>query len=77
VSKLIDTTPGTITTPADRSKGYGGDFEDAALAPGMTFTDPASGVIVKTDSVANGVAQVTVTFPTTQTTGGGKKATSR
>ncbi len=71
VSKLIDTTPET-SAPSNRALGDGGGFEDAALAPGKTFTDPASGVTIRTDSVGGGVATVTVTFPATPTKGGRK-----
>lgn len=50
-TQLLDTTPATTT------------FTDAALLPGATFTDPASGVSITTDSVTPGSATVTVTMP--------------
>lgn len=68
VSRLLDTTPGSDSTPADRSKGEGGDFDDAALQPGATFTD--GGISVTVTSVAGGIADVRVVLPTTRTRGG-------
>jgi hypothetical protein len=49
-SKLVDTTPAT------------GTYADAALAVGASFRDPVSGVTVTTNSVAGGVASVTLSW---------------
>jgi hypothetical protein len=48
---LIDTTPQTST------------YQDAALTPGNSLTDPGSGITIETDAVAPDSATVTITMP--------------
>ena len=54
-TKLLDCNP--EQSPLSQS------FANAALQPGQSFTDPVSGVSVRTDSVGPLGASVTVTFP--------------
>jgi hypothetical protein len=49
--RLIDATPGTAT------------FNDAALAVGLSLTDPVSGVTITTSAITAGGATVTITVP--------------
>jgi hypothetical protein len=52
-SQLIDMTPGSKTDPDQ-------DFCDAALLPGNTFNDPASGVSIQLSAISGSIAVVNV-----------------
>lgn len=58
ITKLLDMTP--ETTDVSFNEG----FRDAALLVGKTFTDDQTGTSITLDSIANGAAQVNVTFTT-------------
>ena len=69
ISKLLDMTPNSILTPANRAIGEGGDFTDAALPIGSSYIDSGMGLTVKLMSITNGVADVAVTMPTATSRG--------